>query len=431
MAMTLLAAITQLVQSHGTQPAEPLADSTLALGFLLLFAFSLGQFALISSAPKITGFLIAGVVVGPYGLGLVGPASAEPLKLVNGLALCLIAFTAGGELNIERFRPRAAGLLRTAIYQFAYTLCMVFVIFLPMFHFTGILGGSLAVSFCGALLLSVVATANSPATAVAVITETRAAGPVSDTILGVTVIKDVLVVVFFGMAMGVAATVYGEGQGAGVMTAGGIIFEIAASLLAGAALGGIMIAYLNMTDRNVELFVVGVALVVAEISPLLHLDLLLLSITAGFVVENFSKSGEKLVKGIETSSAPVYVIFFSLAGQSLDLSAFAVMWPYAAFLVIARIAAIRQGTITGVVRSGESEEMARSAWSGFVSQAGVSIGLAVIISRRFPEWGPQLSALILAAIVINQLIGPIMMKNSLILAGETRSVTNGVTRRAK
>ncbi len=414
-----LSALTALVHELGADAVDPLAESTLALGFILLFAFSLGQLALKLKAPKITGYLAAGVIIGPFGLGFVSHEGAAPLQLVNGLALSLIAFTAGGELKISRFRPRLKALGFTAAAQFIYTFSFVFALLLPMLYVTRLLGDSFATAFYGAVLLGVISTANSPATAIAVITETKSSGPVSDIIMGVTVLKDVIVVVIFAIALGFAGAAAGGSGGVGLNLAFDVFYEIAVSLAAGCVVGALMTGYLKITGQNIALFVVGAALVVVEVCISLGIGVLLVSIMAGFIVENFSKTGEKLIKGIEASSAPIYVIFFSLAGQGLDLNAFADMWPYAAVLVLARMAGARQGTIEGIRRAEEPVSVGKSAWTGFVGQAGVSIGFAVIVGQQIPGWGAKISALVLACIVINQMAGPVMMKRSLILAGET------------
>ncbi len=414
----VLLALMSFVYQLGGVSIDPLAESTLALGFVLLFAFSLGQMALALKAPSITGFLVAGILAGPFVLGFVTDKSAEPLQLVNGLALSLIAFTAGGELKISRFMPRMKTLLWTAALQFGYTFFAVFSALFPLFYFTDLLGGSLIVAFCGAVLISALSTANSPATAIAVITETRSSGPVSDLVIGVTVLKDVIVVVVFGMVIGLIEAVIGQGEGMGFGLALDMFYEITISLLIGWAAGALMTGYLKLTDQNIGLFVVTTALIVVEVSVALHASVLLISMMAGFIVENYSETGEKLIKGIETSSAPIYVIFFSLAGQGLDLNAVAQMWPYALILVLARMAGVRQGTVYGVKKAGEPSGEGRHAWTGFVGQAGVSIGFALTIGAQFPGWGQKLATLALAGIAINQIIGPIMMKRSLILAGE-------------
>jgi len=416
-----ITALATLVRNLGAESGtgSALAKSTLALGFLLLFAFALGQVAYMVRAPKITGFLLAGMIAGPFGLGIVTNEDAAPLQLVNGLALSLIAFTAGGELKISRFKPRIYALGQVVLLQTVYTFAAVFVVMFSWLYFTELLGQSAAVAFCGAALLGVISTANSPATVIAVITETKSRGPVSDLILGATVLKDVTVAAIFSVAASVTATIMGVGEGIGAHLAIDMVTEAGLSVVLGLLAGGVMIAYLNTTEENVALFIVGAAMVVVEVCYATGADILLVSIIAGFMVENYSTGGEKLIRGIETSSATIYVIFFSLAGQGLDIDALAALWPLAVALVVIRAAGVWHGTMAGLLKAGEPEKIGEYAWTGFIGQAGVSIGFAVLVSSQFPPWGAKLAALIMAGIVINQIAGPVLMKRSLVKTGET------------
>ncbi|MBF0170848.1 MAG: hypothetical protein HQK87_07155, partial [Nitrospinae bacterium] len=124
------------------------------------------------------------------------------------------------------------------------------------------------------------------------------------------------------------------------------------------------------------------------------------------------------MEGLHHSSLPVFVVFFSLSGHKVDLSVMAELWPLALLAVALRVAAIRKGTLWGRRWGGEDERIARHAWAGFVGQAGLSLGFAVMIATDFPPWGQKIATLIVATIVINEFLGPILMKRSLTLAGE-------------
>ncbi|VAX24606.1 hypothetical protein MNBD_NITROSPINAE02-2005 [hydrothermal vent metagenome] len=396
----------------------PLAESAFSLGFLLLFAFLFGRIAILLKAPMITGFLVAGAVAGPFGLGIITSEGAEPLRLMDNLALALIAFSAGGELNINKYKEQMKGLMWTLGAQTVFVFVLVFSLFSFLFISVDLFNGSTGISIAAAMLLGIVATANSPATAIAVITETRSKGPVSDNIIGVTVVKDVMVIILFGLAISLTEALMGGDGGVSFSFAGHIIYELAVSAVVGVVIGFAMITYLEGGDDNVALFLVGMGLIVVEICLYLEIRPLLASIMAGFVVENVSAKGEKLMLGLRTSSLPIFVIFFSLAGQGLDMNALIDMWPLALALVATRMVGVRFGSIYGAAKVYDNVSIGRFAWTGFVGQAGVSLGFALMIGDQFPGWGAKLATLIVAGVVINQLVGPIMMKRSLTLAGE-------------
>ncbi len=416
-----LIAVTVLTHDLGEHSgvSSPFANSALALGFLLLFSFLVGRISKLLNGPMITGFLVAGVLAGPFGIEIVTREDVIPLKLVDDLALALIAFSAGGELKISRFKDRLKSLFVTAIIQGATAFLPVFLTFIPLLIITGISAGSTIAGIAGALLLGVIATANSPATAIAVINETGSKGPVADTIIGVTVIKDVIVIVTFGLALATAKLLVGNADGVGLGFIVAIVSEISLSFIVGAITAMVVVAYLKATDDNIPLFLLGATFMVVEVCSLFHSAPLLASIVAGFLIENASKEGEKLIEGLKTGSLPVFVVFFSLAGHGLDFSALSSMWFLATLFVVVRMLGTRFGTIWGLRLSGEDGYVGRLAWPGFISQAGVSLGFAVMVSGQFPGFGEKLASLVVAAVAVNQLAGPIMMKISLTKAGET------------
>jgi Kef-type K+ transport system membrane component KefB len=147
---------------------------------------------------------------------------------------------------------------------------------------------------------------------------------------------------------------------------------------------------------------------------------MLISVTAGFWVQNFSRGGGAFMDRIGRSSLPIYVIFFSLTGAALEINALRHTWEIACLLVVVRFALIWIGSYAGAALAGDPPEYRRLAGLCYVTQAGVSLGLAGIVVRRFPEWGVQLATVVVAVIAINQLIGPILLEYALTASGEAR-----------
>ncbi|MDH5509506.1 MAG: cation:proton antiporter [Nitrospinota bacterium] len=421
----LATALILLARSIGSELgiASAMAESAMALGFLLLFAFFLGQASPVIGAPRITGYLLAGIAAGPYALNLVSLESAEPLRLVNGLALSLIAFTAGGELKLERYKPRIKALSLAVVGQSTSAMVFVMAVMFPAFYFSGVTDvvsptNPVAAAFGAALLLGILSMANSPATAVAVITEGRAKGPVSEIVMGSTVMVDVVVILVFGLLAPVVGHFLGMAESG---QASGVLRHIGGAVVIGLVAGAVMILALRQTEENAALWVSGMAMALSEVSIHFHVSAMLAAIVAGFMVENYSKSGEKLIKAIEYSSAPVYVIFFSLAGQGLDLSALAANLPLAVALVLSRMAGVWLGVNTGLKMAGEPGEMRKNAWQGFIGQAGINIGFAVLAQQLFGPVGGVVATIAISAVAVNQVVGPIMMRRALVAAGEISS----------
>jgi Kef-type K+ transport system membrane component KefB len=271
-----------------------------------------------------------------------------------------------------------------------------------------------------ALIFGSIAIASSPSVAIAVINDTRSSGPVTSTILGVTVLKDVVVIVLFAVALSVARAVLSAQGGLDAGFLKDVAWEIGGSLALGALIGAAVSFYLRRVRVRMVFFALAVAFLSAFIAAELHLEVLLTSLTAGFFVENISPvDGEPFVEAIEANSMPVYALFFSLAGASIHLSDLVHLWPIALGLVSIRAGGLYVGTWLGARVSNAEPEVRRYAWLGYISQAGVTLGLVVIASRAFPAWGDELRTLFVAMVAIHELIGPLLLQWSLSLSGET------------
>lgn len=431
----LMAAV-QWLAPAGEETGGPMPGAiAMALGFALLAAHLFGRVGAQLRLPLITGYLVAGVLLGPHALGLLTSEIADSLTVVTQIALGLIALTAGGELGIERVRPRLAAigwvtLLHTVVI-FAATAGAFVALWVTLrrggveLALTRGLGDGQVLAL--ALILGLVATATSPSSTVAVINEMRARGPLSTVTLGVTVLKDVVVILLMGVTLTAArGLVAPEASGAAgvLLEAGG---EILVSLLAGAALGLGIIGYLRWVGREVAIAVLVAVFLAAEGGRLLealigvHPHFLVICMTAGFLVENLSAEGRTLIEGIERSTLPVYVLFFTLAGVALDMAALRLVWPLAAAYVIWRALLVAGTTWVGCRLAGEPKPVRRLSWAGFLAQAGVTLGLAELVAQRYPEMGVRIRALILAVIAINQLLGPVLFKWALLRSREAQS----------
>jgi len=398
----------------------PGAAVTLNLGILLLTAFIGGQVANRLGLSRVTGYIVIGLVIGPSVLGFLSDAEVETLRPFNGLAIALIALTAGGELNLRRLRGSYRSLASITLVQTATILVFVFsavVALRSYLPFT--VGQSWNTVIAIAIVFAAIAVASSPSVAIAVITDTRSKGPVSTTVLGVTVLKDVLVIVVFAIALSFTYSLLdpaGAGHGGEMLELGR---GIGGSIAVGVLVGAVIAAYLHWVRQHLVLFTIGMAWVMVEVAAMFHLELLLLALTAGFVLENLLPvEGTEFVEVLESASLPLYAVFFSLAGAAVHLSELAAVWMWALILVSVRALAIYLGTSWGA-RVGRSPEVVRrTAWGAYISQAGVALGMAELLSREFPTWGAELYGFFVGMVAIHELAGPVLAKWTLDRAGE-------------
>lgn len=395
---------------------------TFLLGLLLLVSHVTGGLAANVGLPRITGYLLAGLLIGPSGVALVTDADVASLALIDQVAIALIAFSAGAELKLREVKAAGraiAAILGTEMVAVFVAVAGVVLLLKPVFPLTAGQGWSEAIII--AAVFGSIAIANSPSVAVAVINDTRSRGPVTSTILGVTVLKDVAVIVLFAIMLSLARTfLQGADGGLGLALAERMWWEIGGSIAVGAGMGWLVSLYLGRWKAEPILFVLGVAVLITVVAEQLHLEILLTALTTGFFVENIAETeAEPFVRAVEVNAMPFYALFFSLAGASIHLDELVSVWGLVLLLVGVRAAAIWGGTRVGARLGGAGEMVRRHAWTGFVSQAGVTLGMVTIAAEAFPEWGAEMKTLFVAMVAIHELGGPVLLQRGLAAAGET------------
>lgn len=407
------------------------ASATISFGFLLIAAYLFGDILSRANFPKITGYIIAGILAGPYAAGLITTDTVADLKLLDNLALAFIALSAGGELNLGELRRRSSSLCLGVLFQvigvFAGIFCLIFLGrgFIPFLD-----GAPMPVVLAAAALIGVLSIARSPSSAIAVISESKAKGPFTETALGVIVIIDVLVIALFAAAISAALAMTRPDADPDVVFLITVGMELIGSIGAGIVLGWAIGVYLSRIGAEIPVLILAVAFLVSFFSEQFagfldsfyeirfHLEPMLICITCGFYIRNFTKKGEFFTNQLDRLSLPVYVLFFSLIGASLDLSVLRQTWILAVLLAIGRGFFIwASAWLSGRINR-DPPVFAGMAGFTYIAQAGVSIGLCSILANNFPDWGEAAAPTMVAMIFINQMIGPVTFKYALEKVGE-------------
>lgn len=396
--------------------------STLFLGFLLLASYLAGRAARAVNLPQITGYLIIGILVGPYVLGTFPRSMVEEFRFVNGVALALIALSAGGELRVEAVRDRFRSIATITTLQILIMFSVVATaVFLARSSIDFLRNEPPRVAFAVSLLFGLVAVAKSPATTIAVITEEKARGVFTDTVLGITVLKDVIILILIALFIPLATTIVDPAGGFSFHAVREILLEILGSLAVGVVLGWLVTLYLRRITRYRILFILGVAFLAVHLGDWLHLESILIAMAAGFFVQNFSSQGWRLLQALEANSLPFYAVFFALAGADMNLQVLKTAWVIATAIVATRAAALWLSTYLGARMVGDPPALRRHAWMGFMAQAGVTLGIANMVRERFPVWGMHVATIIIATIAVNQILGPPAFRWALIRSGESHA----------
>jgi Kef-type K+ transport system membrane component KefB len=417
--LLLLLGAMQLIVPLGA--ARGSSQVLLTFGFLILAAYTIGEVATSIRLPRIVGYLAAGVVFGPSVLNTVTAQTHQELEPVGSLAIALIAFLAGAELRWSEVRERGRTIGKILFSEFTLSFVAIALLMILMRDWIPFLRDSetnQVIAF--SMLFAAIAVVHSPAVTMALLTETGARGPVARTTLGVVLVSDVVVVLLFSGVLALARyLVPPGGADAAAVSLGGIAWEIGGAVLIGSLLGGAVAVYLRFVQRELFLFAIIVAFFGAEIARLTHVETLLTLLTAGFVMENVSREGEGeiLRHAMERSAAPVFVVFFALAGAEMALREVVSLWFLIIPIVLVRAAAMWLGTQLGARWAHASRE-GRYVWMGLISQAGVAIGLASVVVQVYPSRGAQIQTVFLAVLAINQTLGPILFRHALSRSGE-------------
>jgi len=386
---------------------------TILMGFVLLAASVAGALAARIGLPKITGFLVVGILAGPSVVALIPDAALEALSLIDDFALALIAMLAGGELKVKSLRPAARSILLTTMAVVGIAWVGMTLVFIPVGYLLPFMEGA---GFSGILalgcLLGIWAANSSPDLTVAVIEETDAKGPLTDVILGVTIVKDVVVIVLFTLTLGFMESILGHEA-----PEGGLLMElgreVGGALVLGALLGWLFSIYLEREGRQPPYATFVFAYLMVVLAGVLHVELLLTGVAAGFVIENLSEAGDEMIRGIEKVAVVIFAFFFTIAGARLDLGALGVYGLAALILFSARAFLTFWGASLGT-RWARAPILVRSrTWKGLLSQGGVTLGLLLVIEETFPEIGEGVVALGMAVIIGNILGGPVLLKRAL------------------
>ncbi len=389
--------------------------------------------------PVITGLLFMGIISGPYVIDLIPIEAVKRLNFINDIALAYIAFAAGTELYFKELRSR----LKSIVWMTAGQLIITFVlgsvgVYLLADYIPFMDGLNSKNIIAVAILTGTIFVARSPSSAIAVINEMRAKGPFTQTALGVTVLKDVLVIILFTICFALSEALvkgYALEWGFLLLLIGELVLSFALGYVISKIIQGILSLKITQAVKTILILVAGYSVYLlshavhhssAEHLPFaVHIEPLLICIIGGLLVTNYSQYRLEFAKILHKVGPRVYAAFFVLIGASLSLDILADVWQVGLIFFALRLAGLIIGSFVGGTLGGDPLKHSLIGWMPYVTQAGVSLGLATIIAHAFPEWGHALETIIIAVIVINQVLGPPLFKWAInnVKEGHTRAGT--------
>ena len=412
------------VRAIGGTAAVGSAGTAFALGFTLLGAWIVGDAIRRFNVPRLTGYLLFGILAGPYLGNLITETMARQLQVITGVATTLIALIAGLSLNFERLGSRIGAIARLTITTLAVAIAGLSVAAWLAWPWLGLpvdAGGTERLALI--LLLVTIVVSFSPTMTAAVTAETGAHGRLSEIVLTMVLLADLVLLVLFSLEMQLARVVLGTAD-AQVSGLARFAWEIGGAAAFGALVGASFALYVRFVGREITVVLIGVCALLSQVGTVQNFGPLLAAVTAGLVIENLATpQGDALRAAVERGAPPILLIFFVAVGASLRVDALALVGVVAIAGSAVRIALIRFGVNIGLRVSGIDRDAGKYAWTGLISQAGITLGFASILAAEFPAWGTSVQTLLVAMMALHEIVGPITFRTGLSRAGELEAAT--------
>lgn len=402
-------------------------ESLLIVGIIIFTGFILGELLSKIKLPKVTGYILAGVLLNPQLFHIIPTDFTNHTDVITNIALSFITFSVGGTLLYKRIKKLGKGIVFITLFEAEIAFLVVFLGLLVVTpFFLPITGATWFTVFIPlALLLGSLASPTDPSATLAVAHEYKAKGDVSSTIMGVAAFDDALGIINYSLAISIAGILVLNER-----------FSIASSLIhpliviIGAILLGLVIGFVfNVVTSVLKKETEGVFIVIIlcflllcyGIASVLGVDELLATMTMGAIVVNFNPMREKIFKILERYTEElIFVLFFTLSGMHLNFSVLSTSYLLIAFFVLLRTTGKITGTVLGASLAKSSKTIKKYTAGGLIPQGGIVIGLALLIKQNaaFDAISDIIIGIIIGATIIHELIGPLIAKTVLTKAGE-------------
>ncbi|MDU8945972.1 cation:proton antiporter [Rhodophyticola sp. MJ-SS7] len=363
-------------------------------GILFLAGLVADQLGSVTRLPRVTMLLLLGLLVGNAGLGLVPNEVTAWFDELSILALTMVAFLLGGSLTKANLASHGRAIITISLSVVACTLVVVTL---------GMTAAGLAVGF--SLLLAAVATATAPAAMTDVIRQSGTQNNFTDTLKGIVAIDDAWGLIVFSLVLALVSHTNGWTE-----LLAGAAWDLGGAVLLGCALG-IPSAFLSgrlKPGEPMQAEAIGIVFLAAGLALWLQVSFLVTGIVAGAIVANFARHHERAFHEIEHIQWPFMILFFVLAGATLEVAALQVMgWAGLLFILLRSASRLIGGYLGARLATLPTSQ---AAWYGpaLLPQAGVAIGMALVAGEQFPEWAPAIMAFTISSTVVFELVGPPM-----------------------
>jgi Kef-type K+ transport system membrane component KefB len=374
---------------------DPTAQILLTLGGILLLGLATDVLGQRTPLQRVTLMLLFGMLIGPGMLDLVPTVVADRFELIASMALLMVGFLLGGRLTRDTLQRSGREIISISVTAVIVTSTIVFLGLM-------LVGVPLEI----AILLGCIASATAPAATVDIVMESGYKGGFADLLLAIVALDDAWGLIIFSLGLALVAALAGvDGHASPLLAA---LQDIGGSAILGLLIG-LPAAYMTGRIRQGQPMLteaLGLVFVCGGLALWLNVSFLIASMVMGAVVTNLAKHHEYPFHAIEDIEWPFMVIFFVLAGASLEFSALRDIGLIGAVYVVCRIAGKVLGAWLGGRHGRAREETRRWMGVAMLPQAGAAMGMALVATNLLPEYRQVVLSVVISTTVFFELIGP-------------------------
>ncbi len=407
---------------------EGIFNVVLTIAIALILGLLSTRLMKVIGLPNVTGYLVVGLIIGPYMLGIIDKPSLESMSIISSLALGFIAFSIGVEFKIRHIKEIGKSAITITMFQALLATLFVDVALLIAIQ-------SMPAE---AIVLGAIATATAPAATLMVVRQYKAKGTVTGTLLPVVALDDAVGLIVFAVSNSIALSML---SGASLTVMNLVVFpllEIVVSLVIGAAIGGLLSivpTFFKSRDNRLIATIIAVFACIGICGLFSHLNStgvipfklsdLLVCMMAGAVFVNLRVESETMMQGTDRWTPVLFMLFFILSGAELNILSLGNLQIVLLLVIylIARCAGKYIGSFVGAVVTKADKNVRKYLGITLWPQAGVAIGMATLCNKEFAaagfeEVGQTIVTITMCAVLVYELFGPVFTKIALAKAGE-------------
>lgn len=383
-------------------------DIIMYVAIILVCGLTFGRLGKFIKLPNVTGYLIAGLVIGPAIMSILPASTVDNFSVISEMALGFIAFSIGTEFKVSYFKQVGIAPIIIAILE---AFCAVILVTASML----LLGFNARLS----ILLGAIAAATAPAQTIMVIQQYKAKGPVTSMLLSVVALDDAVALICFGFAATIVKSMTNSSS-LNILSVLAPVYEVVVSFVVGAVLGGLMALFLHWFHKSSNRISVIIAFVLLTLwgANKINASPLLSCMALGVMMTNVRYDIADVVKVLDSFTPPIFMIFFVISGAGFDVGSLVSIGFIGAVYVVMRVVGKWFGAWLGGTIAKTDSNVRKYLGPTLMPQAGVAIGLILVAKTIAPDFASQIQTVILGSTFIYSIIGPSVAKSALIKAGE-------------